>query len=102
MYKILIVDHRFPSLKYEKMIFSEIGDRLLDGQYKNEEDVINFAKRNRSIDVLLVLFISISKKVFKDLHHLKVIGRYGIGIDMIDIKEATKNKVCIVMFQIIA
>lgn len=96
MYKILIADHRFPSLKYEKMIFSEIGARLLEGQCKNEEDIINFAKRNGRIDGLLVLFIPISKKVFKDLPHLKVIGRYGIGIDMIDIKEATKNKVCII------
>jgi D-3-phosphoglycerate dehydrogenase / 2-oxoglutarate reductase len=45
------------------------------------------------VDGLIVECVPITRKVIESLPQLKVIARYGIGIDVIDLKAASEHKV---------
>ena len=81
-FKVYITDRNFDSLKPEKQILGEIDAELYDLNAKNEAEIIDKAG---DADALLVQFAKITEKVIESLPKLKVIGRYGIGVDVIDI-----------------
>ncbi len=91
--KVLVTDYNFETLKYEKKILKDIGAEFYSAQCKTEEDVIKSA---RGMHGLLAQFAPITRRVIESLPELKVVGRYGIGYDIIDVEAATENGVCVV------
>jgi len=91
-FKILVTDYEYESLKIEEKIIQENGGELLKAQCKTEEEVINAAK---DVDGLLVQYAPIGRKVFESLPKLKVVARYGIGVDVIDVTAATEHDVAV-------
>jgi len=92
-FKVYITDRNFDSLKPEKQVLGEIDAELYDLNAKNEAEIIDKAG---DADAFLVQFAKITEEVIESLPKLKVIGRYGIGVDVIDIESATKNNICVV------
>jgi D-3-phosphoglycerate dehydrogenase len=90
--KVLITDYQFKSIKYEKKILSDIGVEVIEAQCKTENEVIEKAK---GVHGLIVERVPITRKVIESLPQLKVIARYGIGINTIDLKAASEHKVFI-------
>jgi D-3-phosphoglycerate dehydrogenase len=88
--KVLITDYQFKSIEYEKKILSDIGAEVIGAQCKTENEVIEKAK---GVDGLIVECAPITRKVIESLPRLKVVARYGIGIDVIDLKAASEHKV---------
>lgn len=89
-WKVLITDYLFKSIEYEKKILSDIGVEVIEAQCQSENEVI---KRAKGVDGLIVERASITRKVIESLPQLKVIARYGIGIDVVDLKAASERKV---------
>ena len=87
--KILICD----SLEKEVInIFSEIGEVTNISDDENKEDEIS----KNIIDSEIVVIRSattISKELINSAKQLKVIARCGVGIDNIDIEQASKNNI---------
>lgn len=93
-YKVVITDHYYPDLNEEKKVFQNTGIKIIDcnGKCKTEEDVIRYTK---NADAIITQFVSITKRVIDNLNNCKIIVRYAIGLDIIDIKAATEKKIMV-------
>ncbi|MCK8816723.1 C-terminal binding protein [Natroniella sulfidigena] len=92
-FKVLVTDYEYETLQYEEEVLNEIDAEFLKAQCKTEEDVIEAAQ---GVDGLLVQYAPISKKVFAALPDLKVVARYGVGVDVVDLEAATEHGVAVV------
>jgi len=87
-FKILITDPYHQNFHIEKEILAEINAEVNIGHCKTEEDVI---KIGSNMDGLLVSYIPIGKKVIENLHKCKVIVKYAVGANNIDLGTATQK-----------
>ena len=85
---VYITDAGFSDVETERAIIEQSGHSLLLNQCKSEEDLLDQVV---DADALLVQWAPISAQVINALERCKVIVRYGIGIDNIDL-EAAKAK----------
>lgn len=87
-FKVVITDSDFPTDEVEREILSKIGAEVNLFQCKNEEEVINVA---RDADGLLNTYVPITRKIISNLKKMRVIVRYGIGYDNVDLDAATER-----------
>ncbi len=92
MWKVVICDYYYESLAQEREILSGIGAEVLDYHCTTEEEVIAVAK---DCDALICQFAPITKRVIQALKRCKVIVRYAIGVDNIDLKAAEEQGIVI-------
>ncbi len=83
-YKVVITDQVFPTTDLEASLLGEIGASLevADGTL---EDVL---ARGRDADALLTTYFPITAETVAALDNCKIIARYGIGVDNVDIAAA--------------
>jgi len=86
-YKVVVTDHEYPDLDQERKVFNAIGVEFVAGQCKDEDAVIAMA---RDADALLNQYVKLTPKVIEALENCKIIIRYGIGVDTINVPAATK------------
>lgn len=91
-WKVVITDHRFPNINPERQTFAEIGAELVEGQAKTEEEIIQIAKDAHGI---LNARSKITAKVIDALEQCRIIVRYGIGVDTVDIPAATRKGIMV-------
>jgi D-3-phosphoglycerate dehydrogenase len=84
--KVFITDHGFPDVHQEREIINAAGHELLVGQCKTAEAIIVQAA---AADALLVQWAPVNASVIDQLKQCRVIVRYGIGVDNVDLKAAT-------------
>ena len=89
-FKVLITDPYHQNFHIEKEILAEINAVVKVGHCKTEEDVIRLGSE---MDGLLVSYVSIGKKVIENLHKCKVIVKYSVGLDNINLEAATQKKI---------
>ena len=83
----MITDFQFPNIETEKCIIEGAGGQLTAHQCKTEQDVI---ERAADADVLLVQWAPITRSVVERLPNCRVIVRYGIGLDNIDLEASRR------------
>ena len=91
-FKIVITDCDHPSVEIEKKILSEIEPELILETCRTEEDVIAVAA---DADGIINQYAPITKRVIESLKRCKVIARYGVGVDNIDVEAATEHKIIV-------
>lgn len=77
----------------EREILEDIDAELIVGNAQTEDEVI---EAGAGADALLVSLAPITETVFEALEDVKVVGRYGIGVDNIDLDAATAHGVQVV------
>jgi D-3-phosphoglycerate dehydrogenase len=89
-YKVAVVNLGYECYHIEREILEPVGAELIltPKDCLTEEDVIDVA---RDADAILVREAPIRGKVLESIDRCKVIVRYGVGVDNIDL-EATKRK----------
>lgn len=95
-FKVLVTDYYFATLKHEREILAEVDAELYEADCRTEEEVIKAVEDVGGVDGLLVENALIGRKVFEALPRLKVVGRYGIGVDVVDLEAATEHGVYVV------
>jgi len=85
-WKVVITDCDHGDIEEEKKVFPRIGAELLFYQAKTEEDLVRVSK---DADGLLNQYSLLTRKVLEQLPRCKVIARYGVGVDSIDLRAAT-------------
>jgi D-3-phosphoglycerate dehydrogenase len=91
--KVLVTDYPWRDLELEKEEFSKVGIQLMPSNFQcvTEEDVIREAQ---GLDAVLVCRAMVGRKAVESLlPKLKVIARYGTGVDSIDVEAATEHKI---------
>ena len=95
MKAILVDKSSADGLDYEiqKKIFEENGVQFIIEDCQTEDEII---ERCSDADALLVIYKKITPRIMDNLKNCKVILRYGIGYDVIDVAAATERsiKVC--------
>ena len=86
--RVLVTDHGFPNLRHEETTLAAAGAELVVAQCKTAEEVI---AAGRDADALLVQWAPITAAVANALTRCKVLVRYGIGVDNVDL-VATKAR----------
>ena len=86
-FKVLVTDYEFAQLNFEEQVFAESGldIEFIKAQCKTEDDVIAAAQ---DVDGILNQYAPLSARVLRALPNLKVISRYGVGVDTIDVDVA--------------
>ena len=91
-YSIYVTDFDYASLKEEEAVISTIDAALIPLQCRTESELIAQAK---DADALIVQYAPITEGVFQALKKLKVIARYGVGVDSIDLDSAARHGVVV-------
>lgn len=86
-WKVVISDCDHGSIEEEKEEFARIGAELTFVQAKTEEDLIRTCLE---ADGILNQYSLMTRRVLENLPRCKVIVRYGIGVDSIDLKASTE------------
>lgn len=91
-FKVVVTDFEYTSLAPEQEVLQKIGIELTTAQCKTEEDVIEACK---DADGLLNQYAPITRKVIEKLENCKVIARYGVGVNTIDVEAATEKGIIV-------
>jgi D-3-phosphoglycerate dehydrogenase len=84
---VAITDYVFPSLEPEQRVLTPLGVELRSQQCHAEEEIIALT---RDADGVLNCYAKMTARVIENLNHCKIIARYGIGVDNVDLAAATK------------
>jgi D-3-phosphoglycerate dehydrogenase len=87
---VAVTDSVFPSLEPEHRVLDPLGVELRAGQCRSEEEVIALAK---DADAILNCYAKMTSRVIGELKRCKVIARYGIGVDNVDLAAATRANI---------
>lgn len=85
-YQVVITDCDHGSIEEEKAEFGQIGAELILAQVQEEKDVMRVCK---DADGLVNQYTLLTRKVLENLPKCKVVSRYGVGVDSVDLKAAT-------------
>ncbi len=85
-YCVMVTDCDHGTLEEEKEVFGQIGADLILAQLSGEEDVIRACQE---ADGLITQYAPLTRRVLERLPRCKVIARYGVGVDTIDLRAAT-------------
>lgn len=88
----VITDHDFEDLSAEREVLSPRAIALRAFQCKTEGEILEVAKE---ADALLVQYAPITESVLSRLERCRVIARYGVGVDSIDLAAATRHGVVV-------
>jgi D-3-phosphoglycerate dehydrogenase len=85
-YRVVITDCDHGSIEEEREEFGKIGAELILNQVQEEKETIQACK---DADGLLNQYTLLTQKVLEKLPKCKVISRYGVGVDSVDLRAAT-------------
>ena len=89
-FKVIITDAEYPSFDTEKKVLSKLNVELTKFHCRTEEEII---RKCKDADALLNQYAKITANVIENLKHVKIIARYGIGVDNVNLDAATKKGV---------
>lgn len=87
-HRVIITDHGFADVERERETLSEAGAELVVAQCRTEADVTEAAV---GADALIVQWAPVTANVIESLDRCKVIVRYGIGVDNVDLAAAERK-----------
>jgi len=88
--KIVICDLDHKDINTENQVFDAAGIQVDWRNYVTEDEVIEGCA---DANVLLIQYARISRKVMEALPNLKLVVRYGVGFDTVDIQAAREHGV---------
>ncbi len=90
---VVVTDFNYPDLSIEEEELSKWGAQIVPAQCSTPEDVI---KVGHDADALISQYAPITRDVIKNLTRCQAIGRYGIGVDNIDVEAATEHGIAVI------
>ena len=82
---VVVTDYTFPNLELEEGVLLPAGHSLQGGQCKTPESLIPLVAQ---ADAVITQFAPVNAAVIAAMQRAKVIVRYGIGVDNVDLAAA--------------
>jgi D-3-phosphoglycerate dehydrogenase / 2-oxoglutarate reductase len=92
-FKVVLLEDRYAHHDYEKAVLEKIGAEVIESKAQSKEDVLKVAA---DADGLTVNLAPMTREVIEGLKKCKVIARYGVGFDSVDIKAAGEEGILVV------
>jgi D-3-phosphoglycerate dehydrogenase len=89
---VAITDYVFSSLEPERAVLEPLGVELRPQQCGSEEEIIELA---HDADGVLNCYAKMTARVIEKLSRCKIIARYGIGVDNVDLVAASKARILV-------
>lgn len=92
-YKVVITDWEFEDLRYEESVLNQAGGiEIVAANCRNEDEVIEACQ---NADGIINQYAPLSRRVIESLENCKIITRYGVGVNTIDIEAATEKGISV-------
>ena len=91
-YKIVFVDDVLPITEHEKEIINGFGCEVNQFSAFTTEEILEVAK---DADAIMTVSGKFNKDTVDGLEKCKVIGRYGMGVDNVDLAAATEKGIVV-------
>ena len=89
---IAVTDSVFPSLDPAMAALKQLDPEIRIAKSTSEADILEVA---RDADGVLVTYAKLPGELLRQLQRCKVIGRFGLGVDNIDIKAAVAHNIVV-------
>ena len=89
---VVIADYDFGDLDVERSILEPLGFDVVGLQAKSEDDLIDAAGR---CDAIINQYARVGARTIAAMTRCKVIARYGVGVDIVDVEAATRAGVLV-------
>jgi len=89
---IAVTDSVFPSLDPAKAALARLNPTYRMSKSVNAEDIVAVAK---DADAMLVTYAKLTREVLTQLTRCKAIGRFGLGVDNIDLVVAKEKGIAV-------
>ena len=90
--RITIVDCDHETFEEEQEVSAARGIELVREHVTTEDEVIRVA---RGAEAILIQYAPVTAAVLDALPQLKAVGRYGVGVDTVDVEAATSRGVAV-------
>lgn len=87
-FKVYVSDYDYPDLDIERSVLEPIGAEVIGLQCKTGEGLHELAS---DADAILQQYAKIPRATIEQLKNCKIICRYGIGVDILDVKACYDN-----------
>ncbi|WP_028549453.1 C-terminal binding protein [Paenibacillus sp. UNC451MF] len=91
-FKVVITDYEYNSLQIERDVLSQLDVEFITAQCKTEQEVIEAAQ---DADGILNQYAPITERVIEQLNNCKIISRYGVGVNTIDVEAASRKGIIV-------
>lgn len=88
--KVLVTDAEYTSLDIEAEVLETAGHELVTASCRTPAEVI---EAGAGVDAFLVQYAPITADVFEALPQLRLVSRYGVGVDAVDTEAARDHGV---------
>jgi D-3-phosphoglycerate dehydrogenase len=89
---IAVTDSVFPSLDPAKAALAKLNPTFLMSKSANADDILAVAK---DADAILVTYAKLTRDILTQLTKCKAIGRFGLGVDNIDLPAAKEKGIAV-------
>jgi D-3-phosphoglycerate dehydrogenase len=89
---IAVTDSVFPSLDPAKAALARINPTFRMSKSVNADDILSVA---RDADAILVTYAKLTRDILTQLTKCKAIGRFGLGVDNIDLPTAKEKGIAV-------
>ncbi len=87
-YKVVVTDDRYGDYNEENEVLKKIGTEVEIHNFTDPEDAVTAL---RDADAVLVNLFPMTKEVIVKMDNCRVISRYGVGYDNVDVEAATEK-----------
>ena len=89
---IAITDSVFPSLDPAKAALAKLNPTFRMSKSANADDILSVSK---DADAILVTYAKLTREILTQLTNCKAIGRFGLGVDNIDLPTAKEKGIAV-------
>src|SRR3954470_22797525 len=89
---VAVADSVFPNLDPARRVLAEIGADLELAADSSPETVMKLAA---SADAVLVTYAKINADMIRQMKKVRIISRFGIGVDNVDLDAATRQGIVV-------
>jgi D-3-phosphoglycerate dehydrogenase len=90
--KVVITDFDYGNVDIERAILEAIGAEVVAVQAKSEDDLLDVA---RDCTAIMNQYARVGARTIAAMERCKVIARYGVGVDIVDVDAATAKGILV-------
>ncbi|PSL15373.1 C-terminal binding protein [Shimia abyssi] len=94
--KVVITDYDFGDVDVERAILEKVGAQVIALQAKTEADLFEAAE---DCAAMVNQYARIGSETISRMQKCEVIARYGVGVDIVDVKAATNRNILVTNVQ---
>lgn len=90
--KVVIADYDFGEVDIERAEIEGAGFELVAAQCKSEDELIEVG---RDAAAIITQYARVGDKTINALEDCRLIARYGVGVDIVDVAAATRHNILV-------